>query len=266
MVRLQNASLTLSGVQILSDIVLSVRPGEVLAICGPNGAGKSTLMSLLAGDRQPDAGAALLDGAPIGSYAPLDLARRRAVMEQAPRTPVGFTARAVVALGAEVAPKAAVGSVDPIVENALVEGGVRHLADAPIATLSGGEAARVHFARVLAQLTAGRLDPAAGPGVLLLDEPTASLDLAHQAGLLACARRAAGAGSAVVAVLHDLNLAAAFADRVALLESGRLVAVDAPEAALTTAQLSEIYGVSVLVERGGAGALRVAPDFSAFRA
>ncbi|MCI4665680.1 MAG: heme ABC transporter ATP-binding protein [Neomegalonema sp.] len=264
MLSVDSASVRLSGRPILSHISLSARPGEVLAICGPNGAGKSTLLSILAGDRRPHSGAALLGDRALSAYCPAALARFRAVMEQAPRAPSGFTARDIVRLGAEAAPLTAAPSIEPFVSAALNDAGVAHLADALIASLSGGERARVHFARVLAQHRAGRLDPAAGPGALLLDEPTASLDLAHQALLLAMTRRCAREGAAAVIVLHDLNLAAAFADRVALLHDGRLTAVDRPEAVLSEERLSSVYGVRVTIDRSASGALRVAPDYSVY--
>ena len=247
----------------MQDVSLSVDAGEVLALCGPNGAGKSSLLAVLAGDLVPDAGAVLLGGARLEGAPPSELARRRAVLEQSPNLTAAFTVAELTALGAEVAPLALWENVSAIASRAMRLAGVAHLAGALVPALSGGERARAHLARVLAQHLAGRLS--VGAGVLLLDEPTASLDLAHQAETLAIARACANDGAAVVVVLHDLNLAAAFSDRIALLHAGGLAAVDAPVEVLTPELLHRVYGVAIKVDKddGHSGRLTLRPDFLA---
>ena len=222
---------------LVSDVTLAVQAGEVLAVAGPNGAGKSTLLGLLAGDLRPAAGEVRLRGRLLSAYRPAELARLRAVLPQASVMQFAFTARQVVELGR--APWARKPSADDerVVAEAMAATEVSPFAARSYLSLSGGEAARVCLARVLAQDTP----------VVLLDEPTASLDLRHQELAMALARRLAGEGRAVVAVLHDLNLAAAHADRMAVLDAGRLAAVGPPAEVLSDQLLSAVYGHPVTV-------------------
>ncbi|MFN3616175.1 MAG: heme ABC transporter ATP-binding protein, partial [Rubrimonas sp.] len=224
------------GRAALDGVSLRLRRGAVTALCGPNGAGKSTLLSTLCGDVRPDAGLALIDGRPVRSITPRTLAGLRAVLEQSPTLAAPFTVAQLVGLGADLAPRP-----DPgLAARAMAAAGVAHLADRTADRLSGGERARAHLARALAQLQAGR---AGGGGLwLLLDEPTASLDLSHQITVMRAARRAAADGAGVLVVLHDLNLAAAFADRVVLMAAGRIVADGPPADALRADRLSALYG------------------------
>jgi iron complex transport system ATP-binding protein len=220
------------GADLLADVTVAVRPGEVLVLAGPNGAGKSTLLGVLAGDVVPDRGAVHLGDRAMSEVAHRDRARRRAVMLQEQRVAFSFRVVDVVAMGR--APWRTTEQADDdeaVVAAALGTADLTALADRRYPTLSGGERARTSFARLLAQ---------ACP-VLLLDEPTAALDIAHQERLLGTARELAGTGAAVVAVLHDLSLAAAYADRIALLSAGRLRAVGTPGEVLTPELLTEVY-------------------------
>lgn len=249
------------GKSILRRVSLSAENGQLIALCGPNGAGKSSLLSVLAGDASPTSGVVAIEGDALPNLTPMALARRRAVLEQAPNLAVDFTVAETIALGAEVAPFEETRSIETLVERAMRLTGVEDHATTSVLRLSGGERARTHLARILAQHFAGSLG--ASPGALLLDEPTASLDLAHQAETLAIARQCARDGAAVIVVLHDLNLAAAFADRIALMADGEIVTEDAPAGVLTPDALSTVYGLSVRVDedQNAGGALRVAPDF-----
>ncbi|MEM9725160.1 MAG: heme ABC transporter ATP-binding protein [Pseudomonadota bacterium] len=261
MLEAERVGVSLGGSRILDDVTLSAPAGEVLALCGPNGAGKSTLLALLAGERAPDRGVVRLGGAPIGVFSPMDLARRRAVLEQHPATMIDFTVGELAALGAAPARPETEFDDEAAIALALERAGVAHLRDRVTRSLSGGERHRAHFARALVQLAAGRAE--GGGGVLLLDEPTASLDLAHQASVMRAARRIAGEGAAVIAVLHDLTLAAAFADRIALLAKGRLETMGAPRDALTEERLTALYGVEISVGYDAQGRPRIQPVFSA---
>lgn len=220
----------------LSDVSLSVPCGELLVVAGPNGACKSTLLGFLAGERTPDGGEVLLDGRPIGAVSPGERARRVGVLPQSSTLTFPFRVDEVVALGRLVA-----GEDPAIVHAAMESAGVLHLAERIWTTLSGGEKQRVQLARVLAQIA----DTEAG--CLLLDEPTASLDPAQQHAVLGIARERARAGFAVVAVLHDLPLAARYADRILLLREGRVVADGGPWEVLTPATLRRCYGIEALV-------------------
>ena len=234
---------------LVDGVSLSVRGGEVLAIAGPNGAGKSTLLSALSGDLTPSSGTVELGGEALPALRGRRLALRRAVLPQRVELAFPFTAAEVVHMGRAPHPP---GDDDEVVGRCMAETDTFHLADRAYPTLSGGEQARVSLARVLAQDTP----------ILMLDEPTAALDLRHQEQVLAVASARAEAGCAVVVVLHDLNLAAAYAHRVALLESGRLRACAPPDEVLRSDLLSEVYGHPVSVRRVG-GDLVVLPQRAA---
>ena len=244
--------------EVVRGVSLAAAPGELLALCGPNGSGKTTLLSALSGDLVPWRGRVTLAGRAIATLRPAALARGRAVLEQSPGLSADFDVDTLAALGIprEVAPGEAAG----LVARALAAVDLADCAALSVARLSGGQRHRAHLARALAQLAAGRL--LGGGHALLLDEPTASLDVAHQIGVMRAARAAAEQGAAVVVVLHDLTLAAAFADRIALMAEGRLAALGPPREVLTEAALSALYGTLLRVDEAG-GFLRVTPDFAA---
>lgn len=236
--RLEGVSYDAGGTRILHGIDLDVAYGRVLVLVGPNGAGKSTLLGVLAGDARPAAGSVTLDGRALRDWAPRALARTRAVLLQANHVAFSFTVREVVEMGR--APWT--GASDPAadeaaIEDALARADVSLLAGRAFASLSGGERARASLARVLAQDTP----------VVLLDEPTAALDLRHQEDVLRTARSLAAEGRTVVVVLHDLSLAAAYADEIAVLHHGRLVARGAPVDVLTAERIEEVYATPVRV-------------------
>jgi iron complex transport system ATP-binding protein len=242
-IRAENVSVTLDGRSVLSDITLEVIPGEVLALVGPNGAGKSTLLSVLSGERHPDAGTVTLEDRPLSSFSPLDLARRRSVLTQENTLTFPFRVREVLEMGRSPwARTPQLADDDRALAAAADRADVSGLLGRRFTELSGGERARVSLARVLAQDTA----------IVFLDEPTAALDLRHQEDVLRVARELAADGRAVVVVLHDLSLAGAVADRVGLLDAGRLVALGPPAKVLTASGLSKVYRVKVEVfERDG---------------
>ena len=217
---------------VLDGVELTVRAGEVLALVGPNGAGKSTLLGALAGDVPPSAGELVVGGRPLGDWSPAELALRRAVLPQSSELAFPFTAREVVRMGR--APWSGTRSADEdeaAVAEAMSVTEVTGFAGRPYPALSGGERARVALARVLAQRAP----------LLLLDEPTAALDLHHQELVLRVCRGEAALGRAVVIVLHDLGLAAAYADRIAVLSAGRVQAYGVPPAVLTGSLLTAVY-------------------------
>ncbi|MEV0355125.1 heme ABC transporter ATP-binding protein [Nocardia sp. NPDC050697] len=249
--RASGVTVTRGPREVLRDVGFEVTAGEVVALVGPNGAGKSTLLAALAGELPVSTGTVELDGRPVTAWSALDMARRRAVLPQSHTVGFPFTAREVVAMGR--APWTGTGrdlDDDTAIDAALTAADVTHLAGRAFPTLSGGERARVALARVLAQDTA----------TLLLDEPTAALDLGHQEAVLGLARARAAAGAAVVIVVHDLGIAAAYADRVAVLDRGRVAADGAPRAVLTTALLSAVYRHPVeVIDHPRTGAQLVLP-------
>nr|WP_280251572.1 heme ABC transporter ATP-binding protein [Nocardia abscessus] len=217
---------------VLEGVDFEAVAGQVVALVGPNGAGKSTLLAALAGELALSAGAVELDGQPLSHWTTLDMARRRAVLPQTHTVGFPFTAREVVAMGRAPWVRTERRELDEKqIAAAMAATDVEHLAARSFPTLSGGERARVALARVLAQDTA----------TLLLDEPTAALDLGHQEAVLRLAAARAAEGAAVVVVLHDLGIAAAYADRVAVLDAGRIAADGPPRDVLTTELLTRVY-------------------------
>lgn len=221
---------------VLDAVDLCLRAGTLTALVGPNGAGKSTLLALLAGDTVPDSGKALLQGRALADWPVRELALQRAVMAQDHAVRFAFSVREVVAMGRLPHPPQPASDA-LIVDAALDEVDVAALSGRDVQTLSGGEAARTSLARALVQCTP----------VLLLDEPTAALDLRHQERTLHTARELARQGRCVVVVLHDLNLASAYADRIVMLCDGRIAADGAPRKVLTRALIAQVYGQPVQV-------------------
>ncbi|MFE5477564.1 heme ABC transporter ATP-binding protein [Nocardia sp. NPDC056541] len=217
---------------VLDEVDFQVAAGEIVALVGPNGAGKSSLLAALAGELEPSAGTVKLEGHALSHWTPADMARRRAVLPQSHAVGFPFTAREVVAMGrAPWLHTPAAGDDDALITAALAATDVTHLATRVFPSLSGGERARVALARVLAQDTA----------TLLLDEPTAALDLGHQEAVLRLAATRAAEGAAVVVVVHDLGVAAAYADRVTVLDAGRVAADGPPREILTRELLTAVY-------------------------
>ncbi len=230
---------------LVSNVDMTLNPGRLVVIIGPNGAGKSTLLRLFSGELKPTSGSVELDGRAISAYEPAALARRRAVVPQATALSFPFTAREVVLLGATVPGFAAPSAhIERTAADCLRTVGLHGLADQLYTHMSGGERQRVHIARALLQLAMGD-NGAREASILLLDEPTASLDLAHQGAVLSEAQQQARAGRAVLAVLHDLNLAAAFADELVLMSRGQIVAQGTARDVFSDELLSRSYGCEV---------------------
>jgi len=234
--QLCEVSLAIGGHWLLQEISLDFTPGTLTALLGPNGAGKSTLLGIAAGDLQPTQGEVRLRGKPISDWRARPLARARAVMPQDHAVRFAFSVREVVAMGR--LPHAPDPARDArIIDDSLTAADVTHLARRDVQTLSGGESARTAFARVLTQ----------DAPLILLDEPTAALDMQHQEATLRRLRELADGGACVIVVLHDLNLAAAYSDRIVLLQSGRLAADGSPRAVLTEATIARVYRQNVRV-------------------
>jgi iron complex transport system ATP-binding protein len=237
----------------LEDVSFSAREGEFVGLLGPNGAGKSTLVRLIAGLAAPAQGTVRLAGLDPAAAPRRAVARVCALVPQEPRLGWPFTVREAVMMGR--APRQGLLAVPSRFDHGAVQGALEacdlvHLAGRRLDALSGGERRRVFFARALAQ----------EPRVLLLDEPTAFLDLGHQVAVMRMARLAARGGLCVVAVLHDLNLAAAACDRLVVLSRGRVVAEGAPGDVITAERVREVWEVPVWRgENGVTGAPVVLP-------
>lgn len=240
---LHDTRVTLDGRTILSDIDLALEPGRFVGLVGPNGAGKTTLLRVLAGLIIPIQGRITLDGRPLAAMGRDERARRIAALFQGSGVGWPMTVREIVALGRLPHRRAFASSTqadDAALARAMVRTDILHLAGRGEPTLSSGERMRVLLARALA---------VEAPW-LLVDEPVTALDPAHQLDALALLQAVSRDGTGVVAVLHDLTLAARFCDRIVVLAGGRLVADGTPEEALTDVLLAEAFGVRA--ERGWA--------------
>jgi iron complex transport system ATP-binding protein len=225
--------------EVLRDVSLSLAPGHFLAVLGPNGAGKSTLLDAVAGTVTPERGVITWLERPLGAWPTRELATQRGALRQRSDLVFPLLAAEVVALGRHPhGPR----RDDPArVTRALTRVGANALAQRPYTALSGGERQRVDLARVLCQVDE--------PGLLLLDEPTSAQDVGQQQRLLALARDLAREGYAVLAILHDLAGAAAYADRLLVLHRGRVVASGTASDVLTSGLLREVFGLHADVRR-----------------
>jgi len=239
---LDSVGLVLDGRAIVKTVSTEVYPGEVLALVGPNGAGKSSILSLLAGDVHATSGTAFLGDKDVTKYRPDEASRLRSVLMQANQVSFPFSVWEIVEMGrAPWGRTPLIAQDDEAIEDALNLADVGHLSERLFNQLSGGERARVSLARVLAQRTP----------LVLLDEPTAALDLKHQESVMRTIRDLADQGRGVVVVVHDLSVAAGYADRVAMVVDGRLEATGSPSEVIVADRVSRVYGVDVDIEQVG---------------
>lgn len=238
-VRYDDVDVDVAGVSVLHEVSFTAEPGSFVGVIGPNGSGKSTLLRCLFRALSPSAGQVCVGGRDISAISLRDNARQVAALTQAATIDFDFTAAEIVAAGRfphRSMSRSARTEDAEVVTAALAAADVAHLADRVFTTLSGGEAQRVLFARVLAQQ----------PQVLVLDEPTNHLDVQHQFAVLRAARETA---ATVVAALHDLNIAAQFCDKLVVVVAGRAVGAGTPDEVLVPARLREWFGIDAHVIR-----------------
>ena len=244
MISAHDLTITRDGRRLLDEVSLQLEPGKVNVIIGPNGAGKSTLMKVLCGEMRADSGHVAVNGTDLGLFSPLQLARLRAVLPQSTALAFPFTALEIVRMGA-----VAQGSRTPEEQarRALAKAGLGGFEGRAYNMLSGGEQQRVQFARALAQVPY----PVENGEVraLFLDEPTASLDIGHQISVLETARDFAEGGGLVLAILHDLNLAAEFADQLIVMHRGQVTAQGASFETICDDTIARVYGIGGAVGR-----------------
>ena len=247
MLTAKNITMAYKANTVLRNISLTCNSGELTVILGPNGTGKTTLLRILSGELMPTSGDVNFGDIPISSKSPEAFARQRAVLSQRSPLPFAMTAEQVVLMGR--LPHHTMGPTArdyQIAYESLCDVGAETLIDKPVNRLSGGEQQRVHFARVLAQ--AGRRT-AIKDRLLLLDEPTASMDPSRALHMIRLAKDEAESGATVIAVLHDINLAAAYADRIVLLHRGHLHADGPPASVITAVNIREVFDVVAVVRR-----------------
>lgn len=245
MLEAKNLSAGYPGRTVLEGVTLAARPGRVLVLLGPNGCGKSTLLRTLAGLLPPQGGEVLLDGAPLGEYGPRRAAQKIAYLPQS-RTAPSITARRMVLHGRFPYlpyPRRYRREDDDAVDRALRQADALDLADRPVPELSGGQRQKVYLAMALAQETE----------TILMDEPTTYLDVRHQLEVLTLVRRLAAEGRAAALALHDLCLALAAADDVAVLGEGRLLALGGPEEIYQSKVLERVMGIRLGRSAGPGG-------------
>ena len=248
-------------IPVLEEVSLELQPGSFTGLVGPNGSGKTTLLRIAAGLLRPDRGTVRLCGRPMEKLSRAQVARQLALLPQSPKLPATFTAWDLVLMGRTpflgFLGREGVRDI-AAAERAMEMARCQHLAERRMEELSGGEQQRVLMARALAQ----------EPEVLLLDEPTAHLDMQHQIALIDLVAEQVDGGMAALGVFHDLNLAACYCHRLAVLSQGRLVAEGTPEQVLTADILREVFQVDLCLiphPRGGvpavlpAGPRRAAP-------
>lgn len=240
----KNISISIGNAKLLDSVSLELKQGEILAVVGPNGAGKSTLLKVLSGEMKPNSGQVTVAGQALSNWRKQDLAKVRAVLPQSSTLSFGFTVQEVVMMGRTPHIRGQETHDDyQIITDAMQLTRISHLADRTYTTLSGGERQRVQLARVLAQIWSGD-----EPRYLLLDEPTNNLDLSHQHSILKIARQFANQGVAVLTILHDLNLAAQFADRVLILKHGRTFAEGTPQQVFTAQTVLDTFDLPVMIQ------------------
>jgi iron complex transport system ATP-binding protein len=237
MMRFDRVCAGYGGVPCLHEISASLREGELIGLIGPNGSGKSTLLKVAAGQLAPNGGGVYLGEACLCGLSVRQIARKIAYMPQSRAVP-NITVRQLAAHGRY--PHLGLGRAMSkgdwaIVDAAMETAGIARLADRTVSDLSGGERQRAYIAMALSQHTE----------VLLLDEPAAHLDMAHQFALMEMLSRLKSSGKTVVVVLHELALALTYCDRLLLLDRGRLVLCAAPKKALSSGMLETIFGIRI---------------------
>jgi len=241
-------SVRIGAARLVDGVSFELAAGELCALLGPNGAGKSTLLRALLGEQALAEGSVTLLGKELSSYRPFDRARAITLVPQ--EQPADFPLRVadLVELGRlpHAGPGGSAAADRAAVESALERAGLTALRERDLTTLSGGERQRASLARALAQCTP----------VLLLDEPTAHLDIAHQIAMLEIVRELVDGGGAALVALHDLGLAARFAHRLLLLQNGRISASGPPEEVLTGERLAQAFGVDAAIDRDHSGRIR----------
>ena len=244
---LKSVSLKLDNRQILKDVSLEINEGEIVSVIGPNGAGKSTLLNVLTGDISPDSGDIIYDNKQLNKISIQERAFTRSVMSQMQTLVFNFNVKDVVEMGWLQRGNSDFSSNFTMAFEAVTtECNVHNLIHRKFNSLSGGEQRRVHFARTLLQLW--RPSQSNDPRYLLLDEPTANLDLSSEMLLMNILKARASSNVGILVILHDLNLASHFADKIAIMKDGEIKAFGKPEEIMTDDFLTSIYEVPIKVK------------------
>jgi iron complex transport system ATP-binding protein len=248
--KVEGLSVELGRRHVVERVSAEFAGGDLVGVIGPNGAGKSTLVRAMLGLAPPSEGTVTIDGREIARLSPRERAKALAYLPQGQTLHWPLAVERLVALGRlpHLAPLSRIGPEDrAAVAEAMARADVGHLTGRTATELSGGERARVMLARALAVGAAG----------LVVDEPLASLDPGHQIDVMELLRREAQGGALVIAVLHDLTMAARYCDRLVLMDGGKLVAAGTPREVLTAERLRAVYGISAMMDMSGASPMVV---------
>ena len=244
---LESVSLKLDNRQILKDVSLEINEGEIVSVIGPNGAGKSSLLNVLTGDINPDSGEIFYDDKQLKQISIQERAFTRSVMSQMQTLVFNFSVKDVIEMGwLQRGNSDFSNNFSMAFKNVTKECNVHNLIHRKFNSLSGGEQRRVHFARTLLQLW--RPSESNDPRYLLLDEPTANLDLSSEMLLMNILKKRASLNVGIMVILHDLNLASHFADKIAIIKDGEIMAFGEPEKIMEDAFLTSIYDVPIKVK------------------
>ena len=261
MIEIDNISVVLSGRTVVRDLSFAARPGELTAIIGPNGSGKTTTMKAISGERK-FSGSIRFNGRDLRSMPPRELALSRAVLAQAIRLGFPFLVREVLEMGVVAGDIHDIGEAERVMAKALEAVDLGGFEQRVATALSGGEQSRMHMARVLCQIPKAVRD--GRPNWLFLDEPVASLDIRHQVAIMKLAKAFVARGGGLIAVMHDLNLTAMFADHIVMLKDGRLHRAGSPAEVLDEEALEAVYGCRLSVTREAeTGLIRVLTPLAA---
>ncbi|KQV83710.1 heme ABC transporter ATP-binding protein [Rhizobium sp. Root1220] len=246
MIEVSGISVRLSGKPIVRDISFTAKAGELTAIAGPNGSGKTTTMKAISGELAYD-GSVSLNGREVSALQPWQLAATRGVLPQASTISFPFTVREIVSMGLTAGLNRNPERAEQTAAKALAAVDLGGFEGRFYQELSGGEQQRVQLARVLCQISDPVID--GRPCWLLLDEPVSSLDISHQLTIMTLARRFCEGGGGVIAVMHDLNLTALFADQIILMKSGHLAAVGGVSDVLTDETMQSVFGCALRINQ-----------------
>ena len=247
-IKLQNISYSVNNHKILENVSLSVRKGEVLSLIGPNGSGKSTLLNVATGDIKPSSGSVSYDNNAIEDLNIVERSFYRGVMSQSQQIVFDFSVQEIIEMGwIERGLPNYSNHFDKAVKEISSLCDLENLLERKFNKLSGGEQRRVHFARTLLQLW--RPSNSNEPLFMLLDEPTANLDLYYEIKMMEIIKLKASEGIGIFLILHDLNLAAKYSDRIAIISQGALVKIDEPKKALDPILLKKIYNLDMVIDQ-----------------
>ncbi len=247
-IKAESISIQFGQNQILNDVSIEIPEGEIIGIIGPNGAGKSTLLNILSGNLISSSGRVLYDGKLLDDISIQKRAFTRSVMAQTQPLVFDFSVREIIEMGwLQSAKVGYVMELNEAVKQISSACGVESILERKFNKLSGGEQRRVHFARTLLQLW--RSWESKKPGYLLLDEPTANLDLSFEVLLMNILKERASMNYGVLIILHDLNLASRYCDKTAVLKDGKLISFGYTNEVLTENLLSEVYGLPIKIDQ-----------------